>query len=266
MTTRRTPTRTIANAATTIAQDPRGDIVSTTKILIFVPSNVAQGCKELKVMDRVFLVYQGSFHPTNFQIQIVKNVSQVNMHWRSEVKHAKTVAEVNTKIEMDRAVATTSILGIAAPSKMVLITNRNAQQGEQAVVAVNFVVTVQMEHTTTLRVKQVASTVQVVLVKKIKDKCRVLSAVPVNSTMLLVLLSVNRVIKTRITVKREETPVAPIVRRVGFRKRAVLNVPCVAQVRLVLSVKIACRVNIVRVRIKMRRLVLIVSLVLAKVI
>ena len=78
MTTRRTPIRTIVNAATMIAQIPLGVIVSTTKILIFVPPNVAQGCTGIKVMDLVFLVSQGNFHPTNFQTQNVKNVTQEN--------------------------------------------------------------------------------------------------------------------------------------------------------------------------------------------
>ena len=169
-----------------------------------------------------------------------KIVYEVNMHWRPEVKHAKTVAEVNTKIEMDRAVATKSSLGIAALKLMVLRTNRNAQQGEQAVVAVNFVVTVQMEHTTTLRVKQVVSTAQVVLVKAIEDNRLVLSAVPVNSTMLLVLLSANRVLKTRITAAKEETAVASIAPMDGRPTvKAVRSVLSVALEHLVLVVQIA---------------------------
>jgi len=162
------------------------------------------------------------------------------MHWRPEVKHAKTVAEVNTKIEMDRAVATISSVGIAALKRMVLRTNRNAQQGEQAVVAVNFVVTVQMEHTTPLRVKQVVSTAQVVLVKAIEDNRLVLSAVPVNSTMLLVLLSANRVLKTRITAAKEETAVASIAPMDGRPTvKAVRSVLSVALEHLVLVVQIA---------------------------
>ena len=78
MTTRRTPIRTIVNAATMIAQIPLGVIVSTMKILIFVPPNVAQGCTGINVMDRVFFVSQGNFLPTNFQTQNVKNATQEN--------------------------------------------------------------------------------------------------------------------------------------------------------------------------------------------
>ena len=78
MTTRHTQIQTIVNAATTIAQIPQGVIVSKMKILIIVSPTVAQGCTELKAMDRVFLVSQVNSLPTNFQIRNVKNVSQEN--------------------------------------------------------------------------------------------------------------------------------------------------------------------------------------------
>ena len=167
-------------------------------------------------------------------------MTEVNLKQISGVSNAKTVTEVNTKKKMERAVATTPSLGIAALKRMVLRTNRNAQQGEQAVVAVNFVVTVHMEHTTPLRVKQVVSTAQLVLVKAIEDKCRVLSAVPANSTMFLVLLPVNRVLKTRITATKEETAVASIA-PLGGRPtvQAVRSVLSVALEHLVLVVQIA---------------------------
>ena len=65
-------------------------------------------------------------------------------------------------------------------------------------------------------------------------------------------------------VKREETAVASIVPRVGRPKTAVPNVPRAVRVRLALGVTIACRVNIVRVAIKMLRRVLVAPLVLVK--
>ena len=65
-------------------------------------------------------------------------------------------------------------------------------------------------------------------------------------------------------VKKEETAVALIVPRVGRPKTAVPNVPRAVRVRLALGVTIACRVNIVRVAIKMLRRVLIAPLVLVK--
>jgi hypothetical protein len=79
---------------------------------------------------------------------------------------------------------------------------------------------------------------QLVSVKVMKDKRRALNAVPVNSTMLRVLLVANSVSTQPTLVAKEEKAVASIVQQVGLRKTAVPNVLRVVRVRLALGVKI----------------------------
>ena len=69
-------------------------------------------------------------------------------------------------------------------------------------------------------------------------KVRVCPAVPGNSTMLLVLPSVNCVQMRRTLAEKEEAAVALIAQLVGRPKTAVLNVPRVVRVHLALGVQI----------------------------
>ena len=107
--------------------------------------------------------------------------------------------------------------------------------------------------------------VPLVLAKVIQGKLRAYHAVPVNSAMLWVLLVANCVSTRRTLVKKKETAVASIAPSVGLPKTAVRNVLRAVRARSVLGVKIACRVNTVRVAIQMLLRALIVPLVLVKV-
>ena len=60
-----------------------------------------------------------------------------------------------------------------------------------------------------------------VLVKVMQGKLRAFRAVPVNSTMLRVLLFAKHVSIRRTLVAKKETAVAPIVQQVGLRQKAV---------------------------------------------
>jgi hypothetical protein len=70
-----------------------------------------------------------------------------------------------------------------------------------------------------------------------RAKDRVCHAVPVNSTMLQVLLVANYVSTQPTLVAKEETAVASIVQQVGLPKTAVQNVLRAVRVRLALGVK-----------------------------
>jgi hypothetical protein len=86
---------------------------------------------------------------------------------------------------------------------------------------------------------------QLVLVKVIKDKRPVPNAVPENSTMFLVLLSVNRAMKILIIGTKEEMQRASVAPLVGLLRLEVLNVPRVVRVRTVMAVEIVKKVNTV---------------------
>ena len=77
-----------------------------------------------------------------------------------------------------------------------------------------------------------------VLAKVMQGKHRAFHAVPVNSTMLWVLLVANCVSIRRTLVKKKETAVASIVPSVGLPKTAVPNVPRAVRVDLAVGVKI----------------------------
>ena len=80
---------------------------------------------------------------------------------------------------------------------------------------------------------------------------------------------VNRLVINVQQTQQVKVPIQPPANHVTLEKipsTAVLNVPLAVRVRLVLNVKIACRVNTVRVAIQMLLRVLIVPLVLVKVI
>ena len=79
---------------------------------------------------------------------------------------------------------------------------------------------------------------QLVLAKVIQDRLRAFHAVPVNSTMLWVLLVANCVSIRRTLVKKKETAVASIVPSVGLPKKAVPNALRAVRVDLALGVQI----------------------------
>ena len=79
---------------------------------------------------------------------------------------------------------------------------------------------------------------QLVLAKVIQDRLRAFHAVPVNSTMLWVLLVANCVSIRRTLVKKKETAVASIVPSVGLPKTAVPNALRAVRVDLALGVQI----------------------------
>ena len=80
---------------------------------------------------------------------------------------------------------------------------------------------------------------------------------------------VNRFVINAQPTQQVKVPIQPPANHVTLEKipsTAVLNVPRVVRARSVLGVKIACRVNTVRVAIQMLLLVLIVPSVIVKVI
>ena len=79
---------------------------------------------------------------------------------------------------------------------------------------------------------------RLVLAKVIQDRLRAFHAVPVNSTMLWVLLVANCVSIRRTLVKKKETAVASIVPSVGLPKTAVPNALRAVRVDLALGVQI----------------------------
>jgi hypothetical protein len=100
-----------------------------------------------------------------------------------------------------------------------------------------------------------ASSAHVGMRNRLRNKRRALNAAPVNSMTMLVPLHANHVSIKLILEEKEETAVASTVPRVGLPKTAVRNVSRVVQehsaLLLVKIVKIAWRVNIVPVNMKM---------------
>ena len=78
-----------------------------------------------------------------------------------------------------------------------------------------------------------------VSVKVTKVKRRVQNAVPENSIVILVLLLVNSVATTLITVTKEEMQRASIAQRVGHLRSAVQNAKPVVRERMVQGVNFA---------------------------
>ena len=78
-----------------------------------------------------------------------------------------------------------------------------------------------------------------VSVKVTKVKRRVQNAVPENSIIILVLLLVNSVATTLITVTKEEMQRASIAQRVGHLRSAVQNAKPVVRERMVQGVNFA---------------------------
>ena len=81
--------------------------------------------------------------------------------------------------------------------------------------------------------------VPLVSVKVTKVKRRVQNAVPENSIVILVLLLVNSVATTLITVTKEEMQRASIAQRVGHLRSAVQNAKPVVRERMVQGVNFA---------------------------
>ena len=81
-----------------------------------------------------------------------------------------------------------------------------------------------------------ANNAPLVLVKVMQGKRRAFPVVPVNSTILLVMSSVNCVQMRRTLVEKEEAAVALIAQPVGRPKTAVRNVSRAVRVRLALGV------------------------------